>query len=113
MCSQFIFDQKYTANTRTRYAFTDAAGVDNDFATVCRLLGILLARVVDVSPTVIQEGCPIELLSQLFIFYLGSRSALQKSCTADVISEWAAAVKVFCYTLLHILQVHILSLIHI
>jgi len=66
------------------------------FAISCRLLGILLARVIDLSPTVTQEGCPVELLGQLFIFYLGSRSALQKSCTAYVISEWAAAMKVFC-----------------
>jgi len=61
-----------------------------------RLLGILLARVIDISSTVTQEGCPIELLCQLFIFYLSSRSALQKCCTAYVISEWAAAMKVFC-----------------
>ena len=37
---------------------------------------------------------PVELLSQLFTFYLSSRSALQKFCTAYVISEWAAASKV-------------------
>jgi len=60
------------------------------------MLGILLARVVDISPTVAAEGSPVELLCQLFTFYLGSRSALQKCCTAYVISEWAAAVKVHC-----------------
>jgi len=64
---------------------------------------MLLAQVVDIS-LVIQEGSPVDLLSQLFIFYLGSRSALQKCCTAQVISEWAAAVKVFCCT--HLPVIH-------
>jgi len=61
-----------------------------------RLLGVLLARVFDNTAIVSGEQKSLELLSQLFIFYLDSRSALQKSCTAYVISEWAAALKVHC-----------------
>lgn len=60
------------------------------------MLGALLARVINSSITGTQQQRPLELLSQLFIFYLSSRSALQKSCTAYVISEWAAALTVHC-----------------
>ena len=62
-------------------------------ANIFRLLGLLLARVIS-SDDATEEGHPLELLSQLFTFYLGSRSALQKCCTACVISEWATAVAV-------------------
>jgi len=64
---------------------------------VCRLLGMLLSRVIaDSTSAVTHDRCPLELVSQLFTFYLGSRSALQKYCTAYVISEWAAALPVHC-----------------
>ncbi len=37
---------------------------------------------------------PLEALGKLFVFYLGSKAALQKMCTAYTITEWITLEKV-------------------
>ena len=78
-------------------------------SVVFRLLGVLLARVINSPVAITQERSPVELLNQLFTFHLSSRSALQKSCTAYVISEWAAASVSHCCMLIPVSHLQYLS----
>uniref|UniRef100_A0A8D0GH04 B-TFIID TATA-box binding protein associated factor 1 n=1 Tax=Sphenodon punctatus TaxID=8508 RepID=A0A8D0GH04_SPHPU len=59
-----------------------------------KLLGALCCCICDLSVnTVPQEIKPAESLSQLLLFHLNSKSALQRISVALVISEWAALQK--------------------
>lgn len=60
-----------------------------------RLLGALCCCICEPSVnTVTQEVKPAESLSQLLLFHLNSKSALQRISVALVICEWAALQKV-------------------
>ena len=61
-----------------------------------RLLGLLSTYVTRLGSYTLEGiACsPIEALGKLFVFYLGSKAALQKICTAYTIIEWVTLEKV-------------------
>jgi cytosine/uracil/thiamine/allantoin permease len=60
-----------------------------------RLLGALCCYICDPSVNMVnQEIKPADSLGQLLLFYLNSKSALQRISVALVICEWAALQKV-------------------